>query len=319
MSSRHLIDPELAEGLEKLPPFASIGPDTLPAMRENMRALAKLQIETTDSTGVTMSERSIPGPKGAPDVRVVIYTPTEAKGPLPAYLHMHGGGMILGIPEIRHASSLEVARDTPCVVVSVDYRLAPETPSPGAVEDCYAALKWLAGAAKELNIDPKRIAIGGESAGGGLAAALGLLARDRKEITPAFQLLIYPMLDDRTVKHTEARPYSGEFVWTPKNNVFGWQSHLGQAPGGDGVSPYAAAARAENLVGLPPTYISVGSIDLFADENIEYARRLVHAGVPVEFHLYPGAFHAFDMMANASVAKAFKRDWRTALKRALNP
>jgi acetyl esterase/lipase len=180
-------------------------------------------------------------------------------------------------------------------------------------------MKRLVGAPKELNIDPTRIAIGGESAGGGLAAALGLLARDRKEVSPSFQLLIYPMLDDRTVKHTASRPYSGEFVWTPKNNVFGWQSHLAREPGGEGVSPYAAAARAENLAGLPPTYISVGSIDLFADENIEYARRLVHAGVPVEFHMYPGAFHAFDMMANAAVAKAFKRDWRSALMRALYP
>jgi len=318
MSSRHLLDPELAADLDKLPAFDSIGPETLVQMREALKSLAKQQIDLVDMTGVEMSERLIPGPKGAPDVRVVIYRPTQAKGPLPAFLHMHGGGMVMGVPEIKHMSSVEVARDTPCVIVSVDYRLAPETPAPGAVEDCYAALKWLNGAAKELNIDPKRIAIGGESAGGGLAASLGLLARDRKEVFPSFQLLIYPMLDDRTVHHTAARPYSGEFVWTPKNNVYGWGAHLGAEPGGKDVSPYAAAARAEDLKGLPPTYIAVGSVDLFADENMEYARRLIHSGVPVEFHMYPGAFHAFDSMPKAAVTIAFKRDWRTALKRALH-
>src|SRR5262245_26984106 len=179
MSSRHLLDPELAEGLEKLPPFSKIGPETLHEMRANLRELGKQQLELVDMTGVTMTERMIPGPKGAPDVRLVIYRPIDSKQALPGFLHMHGGGMVMGIPEIRHMSSVDTVREVDCVIVSVDYRLAPETPAPGAVEDCYAALKWLHASANELNIDPKRIAIGGESAGGGLTASLALMARDR--------------------------------------------------------------------------------------------------------------------------------------------
>jgi acetyl esterase/lipase len=199
----------------------------------------------------------------------------------------------------------------------VDYRLAPETPHPGPVEDCYAALKWLYTHADELGVDPKRIAIGGASAGGGLAAALGLLTRDRGEVPLVFQLLIYPMLDDRTVTTTDPHPYTGEFIWTAEANRFGWRSLLGQEPGGPDVSPYAAAARAESLAGLPSTFISVGALDLFLEEDIEYARRLIRAGVPTELHVYPGAYHGFNLTADAQVSQVAARDQLAALKRAL--
>jgi acetyl esterase/lipase len=203
-----------------------------------------------------------------------------------------------------------------CAVVSVDYRLAPETPAPGSVEDCYAALKWIHTNANELGIDTSRLAIGGASAGGGMAAALGLLTRDRGEIPLAFQLLIYPMLDDRTVTMETPHAYTGEFIWTHEANRFGWTALLGHEPGIPGVSLYAAPARAESLAGLPPTFVSVGALDLFLTENIEYAHRLMAEGVPTELHVYPAAFHGFNLMPTARVTHAFNRDFTDALQRA---
>jgi acetyl esterase/lipase len=213
-----------------------------------------------------------------------------------------------------------LARELGCVVVSVDYRLAPETTFPGAVEDCYAALRWLHAEARTLGVDVGRIAIGGESAGGGLAASLALLARDRGEVPLAFQLLIYPMLDDRTGVTVEPSPTVGEFGWSRESNRFGWASLLGRDPGGADVSPYAAAARAEDLAGLPPAYIAVGTLDLFLEENLEYARRLMRAGIPTELHVYPGAYHGFQGMApEARISKAFVNDYFAALTLALSP
>ncbi|HTN91879.1 MAG TPA: alpha/beta hydrolase fold domain-containing protein, partial [Sorangium sp.] len=173
--------------------------------------------------------------------------------------------------------------------------------------------------AAELGVDTGRLAIGGASAGGGLAACLGLLARDRDEVPLAFQLLLYPMLDDRTVTATDPHAHVGEFIWTRDGNRFGWTALLGREPGGDGVSPYAAAARAEDLAGLPPTYVGVGALDLFLEEDMEYARRLSRAGVPTELHVYPGAFHGFDRVPRARVSQAATRDYMDALRRALRP
>jgi acetyl esterase/lipase len=170
--------------------------------------------------------------------------------------------------------------------------------------------------ASDLGVDATRIAIGGDSAGGGLTAGLALLTHDRGEVPLVFQLLIYPMLDDRTVTATDPHPYTGEYVWTAESNHFGWTALLGKEPGGPDVSPYAAAARAEYLEGLPPAFIGVGTLDLFLEENMEYARRLMRVGVPTELHVYPGAFHAFPMAADANVAQVFKRDYLNALARA---
>ena len=205
------------------------------------------------------------------------------------------------------------------MIVSVEYRLAPEVRFPGAIEDCYAALAWLFGRSAELGVEVSRIGVMGESAGGGLAAALALMARDRGEYGLAFQHLIYPMLDDRTCVADTAHPHAGRFVWTPQQNRFGWTSLLGQRPGSPDVSPYAAPARAMDLEGLPPTFISLGALDLFLEEDMEYARRLTRAGVPVEMHIYPGGFHAFDVAPEAQVAQAARRDSAAALTRALRP
>lgn len=259
---------------------------------------------------------TVPGPEGAPDVPLLIYRPRGAARPMPCIYHVHGGGYVLGAAKDMEPAHRPLAAMLGCAIVSVDYRLAPETAFPGPVEDCYAGLAWTFGNAAALGLDPARIGVMGESAGGGLAAALALLARDRGEYSLAFQHLIYPMLDDRTCTN-QPHPFAGEFLWHAHNNLFGWTSLLGHAPGGEGVSPYAAPARATDLAGLPPTFLSTGALDLFLDEDIDYARRLLRAGVPTELHVYPGAFHAFDMMEGAKVADQSRRDSRAALARFL--
>jgi len=315
-ASRHLVDPELFGFLDGFPAFA-LSMDNLAAIREMARQPAPLFPEP--ASPVETSHPSAPGPNGAPDVPMLIHRPEDANAPLPCILHMHGGGYVVGSPHADAPQHRALAAALKCCVVSVDYRLAPETPFPGAVEDCYAALTWLFANAEAVGIDPSRLGLMGESAGGGLAAALALMTRDRSEFTLAFQHLIYPMIDDRTCLAADPHPYVGEFIWTPHNNHFGWSALLGGAPGGPGVSPYAAAARAEDVSGLPPTFISTGALDLFLDEDLDYARRLMRAGVPVELHVYPGGFHAFDYDPSAAVAQQARRDSRTALMRALRP
>lgn len=318
MTTRHLVDRELIPMIDTFPGL-TLTRETLPESRAflaemNAQALAGMP-EFPDIIGV---ERHIPGPQGAPDVRVLIYRPKHSSTPTPALLWIHGGGYVLGTADIAEGQVKSIISMTGCTAVSVDYRLAPETPHPGPVEDCYAALKWLHTNATELGIDATRIAIGGDSAGGGLTAALALLTRDRGEVPLIYQLLIYPMLDDRTVTATDPHPHVGEYVWTPDANRFGWTALLGQEPGSPGVSPYAAAARAEKLEGLAPAFIGVGTLDLFLEEDIEYARRLIRAGVPTELHVYPGAFHGFPMVPDAKVSQAFARDYLNALTRAFD-
>jgi triacylglycerol lipase len=226
---------------------------------------------------------------------------------------------VVGTAAMMDPAHRALALELDCSIVSVEYRLAPETPFPGAIEDCYAALAWLFKEAPRLGVDSSRIGVMGESAGGGLAAALALLTRDRGEYRLAFQHLIYPMLDDRTCVSAPPHPYTGEFIWTPHNNAFGWSALLNAQPGSDGVSIYAAPARAEDLSGLPKAFISTGALDLFLEEDIEYARRLARHGVPVEMHVYAGAYHAFDLQFDARVAADAARDSASALRRALHP
>jgi len=267
---------------------------------------------------VSMSRAMAPGSGGAPDVPVLIYAPAEPGLLRPALLFVHGGGFVLGAAADWGPACARLAVEQGCIVASVDYRLAPETPFPGPLEDCYAALCWLHGAAEGLAVDPRRIVICGPSAGGGLAAALALAARDRGGPPICAQFLTYPMLDHRT--GTAASPYdnptAGEFGWTAALNQFGWRAMMG---GRNDPSPshLCSPSRAKSLAGLPPTFIAVGALDLLVDENIEYARRLMHAGVPVELHVYPGAFHGFDFTPEAAVSKQFERDYREALARAL--
>lgn len=318
MTTRHLIDPELVGMLDVFPAL-TFTPESLALIRTSFSEMNTQPPENLpDFSAISVNEHFVPGPQGAPDVRVLVYQPTTRSTSLPALLWIHGGGYVIGTADGDDLGVKSMVATLGCVAVSVDYRLAPETPHPGPVEDCYAALKWLHSEAKELGVDTTRIAIGGASAGGGLTAGLALLTRDRGEVPLAFQLLIYPMLDDRTVTSAEPHPYTGEYIWTPDANRFGWTSLLGQEPGSPNVSPYAAAARADHLEGLAPTFISVGSLDLFLEEDMEYARRLIRAGVPTELHVYPGAFHGFNMMADAKVSQAFMRDQLYALARAFS-
>ena len=313
--SRHLVDPELG-GLLDMWPTMTITAETLPAMR--LRNLP-LPVNPSAVERTDMTARTVPGPDGAPDVPVIIYRPKGSIDVLPCIFHIHGGGYVGGSAESVEGSHRALVAELGCVLVTVNYRLAPETRFPGAVEDCYAALKWTVARAAELAIDVDRIGVMGESAGGGLAASLALMVRDRGELRLAFQHLIYPMIDDRTCVHAEPHPYTGEFIWTPESNVFGWTSLLGVPPGSDGVSPYAAAARAESVAGLPPTFISTGALDLFLEEDLEYARRLLRVGVPVELHVYPGGFHGFNIATGAAVATAAQRDAVASLRRAMAP
>lgn len=323
-SEQHMygrLDPELVEALEGFTELTGGGldlndiPVTRVALDEMFSALAS---ELVPIDGVVTEARTVPTIGDAPDVQVRVYRPTDAPGRLPGLLWIHGGGYVLGSAEQDDMIAQHFAVTVGCVVVAVDYRLAPEHPFPSPLEDCYTALEWLSVRCDELGVDPSRIALGGASAGGGLAAALALLVRDRGELDVVFQLLIYPMIDDRNVDQAGG-DVPETFVWTRENNLMGWEAYLGSLRGRDDVPPHAAAFRAKDLTGLPPAYIPVGDLDLFLDENTEYAQRLLDAGVPTELHIYPGAYHGFDGFApDASISQRFTTDRDEALRRALH-
>lgn len=268
------------------------------------------------SKGVTVEDVHVPGPKQAPAVRVRVYRASHVRAPAPALLWIHGGGYVIGRPEMDDELCVDFARELGIVVVSVDYRLAPEHPFPAPLEDCYAALHWVFSNAEALGIVRERIGIGGASAGGGLAAALAQLAHERREHRLVMQVLVYPMLDDRTTARVdiEDKHLRG---WNQPSNVFGWQSYLGQAPNGPDAPKHAVPARCEDLSGLPPAWIGVGTCDLFHDEDLAYAERLKAAHVPCEFVVVPGAFHGFDRIPGAAVAKEFRRAYSDAIRRGL--
>jgi triacylglycerol lipase len=312
MDSSHLVDPELRPVLS-LFPSVTLSVEALPAMRSRL-----LPIPPYEGPEIRSEVVDVLGLRGAPKVALYVHRPAAAKRPMPCIYHMHGGGYVAGSAASMTPLHQQLANELHCAIVSVEYRVAPETAFPGAIEDCYAGLSWTYSNARDLGIDAAWIGVMGESAGGGLAAALALMARDRGEVPLAFQHLIYPMIDDRTCTLSNPHPFAGEFIWPAHNNRFGWTALLGHEPGRADVSPYAAAARASDVSRLPPTFIGTGALDLFLEENLEYARRLTRAGVPVELHVYPGAFHAFNLMPGARTAEAARRDSREALRRALH-
>lgn len=309
-------DPELGAALSAL--GDQISPSITPAAIALAReADAPMMPPPTDeelSRGgtYTVAERAVPGPAGAPDISLLICTPVGADGARPAIYHTHGGGMVFGDNRAGALEMVETASRYGAVVVSVEYRLAPETPHPGPVEDVYAGLVWTAKNAAELGIDPDRIVIAGGSAGGGLTAALGLLARDRGGPAVFGQLLLCPMLDDRN-NTVSSFQMAGRGVWDHTANETGWGALLGDAAGGPDVSPYAAPARATDLSGLPPTFIDVGSAETFRDEDVAYATAIWQAGGRAELHVWPGGYHGFDMFAPAAAvsqdAKAARLRW----------
>lgn len=288
-----------------MPPFPA-GPFVAGLMQRLARRSAPPKVE-----GLVIEDIDVPG------VSLRLYRPKDMTAAMPAYLWLHGGGFLVGQPEQDEANNIALALELKLVVAGVRYRLAPKHPAPAAVEDAWAALQWLAAEAPRLGIDPTRIAIGGASAGGGLAATLALVAHDRGDVRPAFQLLVYPMLDDRTATRTDLETKNVR-VWTPASNHYAWSAYLGHPPGQAAANPYAAAARREDLRGLPPAWIGVGTLDLFHDEDVTYAKRLEASGVPCELHLVPGAFHGFDaVFRKAGVTKAFWSEQVRVLRAAL--
>jgi acetyl esterase/lipase len=260
----------------------------------------------------------IPGQDERTKIRLRSYKPKSAVRPLPALIWLHGGGYVMGKPEMDDRRCIEYARQAGIAVVSVDYRCAPKHPFPAALDDCSAALKWVSSHAKQLGVDPKRIAIGGESAGGGLAAALVQLAHDQLAIKPIFQLLIYPMLDDRTALRTDIDDSLNK-PWDQKSNRFGWESYLGGQCGAQDVPQYAVPARRADLSGLPPAWIGVGSLDIFHDEDVAYAQRLQACGVACELKVVPGAFHGFDIFnPQLPFVQDFINSQLSALKKAFS-
>ncbi|GAA3703872.1 hypothetical protein GCM10022268_11850 [Sphingomonas cynarae] len=263
--------------------------------------------------------RTIPGLPGRSAVRTVQFDgdPDRRRQGRGAVVWMHGGGYIAGAAGIP-VDLRVAAREHGWLVVSVDYRLAPKAAFPAALDDNLAALCWVHDHAGALGVDPARIAIGGASAGGGHAAMLAFAARDRSAVRPACQILIYPMLDDRTGSSRPARPGTGQFIWTAASNRFGWSSLLGMPAGGAQVPVAAVPARRRDLAGLPPAFIGVGTLDLFLDEDLAYAAALTTAGVTVDLRVVPAAFHAFDGVApQAPASRSFTAQWIARLAAAI--
>lgn len=310
------LDPAFLPLLEFFPGF-DLSRDTLPEIRQHFAALMPPVAEDDDH--VSLEYTSAPAHIGEHQIPLLIYRAKNRVANCPLVLEIHGGGYMLGTAAMGDAANRALATAIGGVVVAVDYRLAPETPFPGNVEDCYSALLWIFQNADDLGIDPQRIAVIGTSAGGGLAAALCLLARDRGVIPVAFQGLLMPMLDDRTVARFEANPnpHLGEFIWTHANNRFAWAALLNGEPGAENISCYAAPARATELAGLPSTYLSIGALDLFAEETLDYGKRLLAAGVPVDLHVYAGAPHAYNGMPDALASQQEAGLFLAALRRTL--
>jgi acetyl esterase/lipase len=247
-------------------------------------------------------------------VSVRVHRPSTSRAPSPAMLWIHGGGMVMGTAAQDDALCRRFSQELGIMVAAVDYRLAPEHPFPVPLHDCYDALLWLA---RQADVETSRIVVGGASAGGGLAAGLALLAHRRGEVHLAFQLLTYPMLDDRTATRVDTGAAKRR-LWSNASNRFGWESYLGHAPGGSEVDGLAAPARVDDLAHLPPAWIGVGTSDLFYEEDVAYAERLNAAGVPCELDVVEGAFHGFDLVRpNAGVSQAFRSAQMAALAAAL--
>ena len=278
----------------------------------------RMPLRTGVVSGVTCARRAVAASAPTRDVPVFVYEPEDRARPSAALLWIHGGGLVLGSAEADHELCSTIARQLGMVVVSVEYRLAPEEPFPAGLDDCYAALQWLGDTARTLGVDPARIAVGGASAGGGLAAAVAQQALDRAEIPIAFQLLEYPMLDDRTTR----RPAdgTGRFGHTATSNRFAWTCYLGRrSPSGEAPA-YAAPARRADPAGLPPTWIGVGELDLFYGEDTTFARRLRDAGGHCELDVVAGMYHGADNLTRtAETVVAFRSRMIGALARALAP
>ncbi|MFG1943980.1 alpha/beta hydrolase [Nonomuraea sp. NPDC048826] len=315
MNPRDLIDPESRGPLDALLEMLPGGFNTIPEIVQRRAAVSGLlsAMEVPANPNVAKEDRTIPGPDGEPDLTIRVYRPVDAAGQLPGVYYIHGGGMILGDIAGEDATATMICDRVGAVVVSVEYRLAPEHPHPAPVEDCYAGLAWTVKNAADLGLDPERLALYGGSAGGGLAIGTALLARDRGGPSIAFMMPIYPMIDDRN-ETPSSHEITDVGIWDRAGNIEAWAWYLG----GKDADQYAAPTRAEDLTGLPPAYIDVGTVDLFRDEDIAFAQRLMQAGVPTELHVNPGSYHASENFAPEAALSRRIWDQRVdALRRAL--
>lgn len=315
MADINLVDPELRDiALRMRAMTESYTPLSLEKLAQRRATVASLAPPWLE--GITVEERRIPGFDDFAEVTLFIVNAKPGVSG-PAILHLHGGGFNAGSSCAGMCQIQELASALDCVVVSVEYRLAPETPFPGALADNYAGLRWMHENAAEIGADPSRIAVLGESAGGGHAAMLALAVRDRGTYPICFLALIYPMLDDRTGTSRAVPDHIGAFGWNAETNRFGWECFLGQPPGTETVPAAAVPARIENLAGLPPTFIGTGTLDLFVTENMAFANRLIEAAVPTELVVIPGAIHGFDTLAkDAGISRHFTNIKLAALRRA---
>jgi acetyl esterase/lipase len=301
LPSDAVLDPEIARGLAAGPPFEPLSSlDQLPSWRGSLAPRV-----WTRTDGVESSDHAVVSFDGQ-EFAVRVHRPTGRAESRTAVIWMHGGGFVAGSHLTDDERFDRWCSKMGVVGFSVDYGLAPERPYPGPIEDCYAALRWAHCLSDQLGIDSGRIGVGGVSAGGSLAAALALLARDRGEFPVAFQALVYPMLDDRMV--TPSSSWQAP-IWPPVSNELGWNAYLGGRRGGPDVPIYAAPARAGDLAALPPAFVGVGSVDCFLDEDVEYAQHLAHSGVAVDLHVYAGGPHGFDSLyPSARVSQRLRSD-----------
>lgn len=306
------MNPELLSAFEERPEW-NISTDTINANRQLMD---NFKPENPYANDLTIREEIIYGRKDAQKIKLRIYDPKEKIGKLPGVYFIHGGGFVMGSSEYYDKLCSEILMEIPSVIVSVDYRLPPETPYPGGLEDCYDGLQWFFENAESLGVDSSRIAVLGDSSGGGLTAALSLLVRDREGPNIAFQMPMYPMLDDRHITKSSTE-IKDRRVWNVYENKASWGMYLGNLKD-ENVPVYAAPSRETDFSNLPPTYTFVGDLDPFRDETINYVAKLTQAGVPTEFHLYPGCYHGFEESApHAEISKRAKENYFTALKNGL--
>lgn len=315
-----LVDSELALALDGFPP-GDLWTDLDKSRQLIAQMRAQLVAQLPPVEGVSSADYRIPPAQG-PEIRVRVYRPAGQADNLPAMLWIHGGGYCLGSLQQDDYLVRNLCKAVGCILVSVEYRLAPEHPFPAPLDDCYQALKWLSDNTGDLGIDASRLSIGGISAGAGLAAGTALLARDRAEVDLIFQFLLCPMIDDRSITDSSFT-ITDSRVWNRHSNLMGWRYYLGRDRDSEqqqyqNVSEYAAATRAQNLAKLPPAYIAVGSVDAFVDENRDYAERLSAAGVATQFEIFPGGFHAFEFtVPDAEISRRARAAHYNAVKQAL--
>ena len=306
------VHPELQDALKKSP--------SIPYSKNNLwliRLLVSLLPSPKASEEISIKNIKINNRNGSEKIRLRIYQPVHPAHAAPVLIWMHGGGYIIGKPEMEDSICLQFVRELGISIVSVDYRLAPKHPFPAGLEDCYSALMWAKENSAQFGFDLNRIGVGGTSAGGGLAAALAQLAHDRQEISPIFQLLTYPKPDYRTVFRTDIDD-SNSPTWSQKNNRFGWESYLGKSFEKEEQPQYAVPARRSDLSGLPNAWIGVGTLDVFYEEDKSYAERLRDAGVDCELEIVPGAFHGFDVFdPNLPIVQEFRKSQIAALRKYL--